>query len=136
MRSDRCRGASVGPGVNPSGIDRAGLTARVDAVPTASYSSNTGQYVRVLGPADDGPPVEIVIYPDRDHWRYSIRTTKALMCGRLPAVTATDSNEVARNEATGLVLEYFGIGLEIEWAPAEEPGWWTGTVTRLEGQPL
>ena len=93
------------------------------------------------GSADDGPPVEIVIYPDGGGWRHSVLTKKGgLLCGRLPSVTASDSDEVARDEATRLVLrigaKYFEIGLEVEWAPADEPGWWVGTVTRLNGQPL
>ena len=82
------------------------------------------------------PPVDILTYPtgtlaafrpDQEVWS-DVRSAAV----RHPS----DSDEVARGEATRLVLgigvKYFEIGLEVEWAPADEPGLVGGDGVQVE----
>jgi len=92
-------------------------------------------------PRDDGPPVSVVVYSTPDGWRHSTLTRGgALICGRLSRIPVDADADTAKDAATGMVSSldacFFHLGLDVTWAPDEQPNHWTGTVYRADGEPM
>jgi hypothetical protein len=63
-----------------------------------------------------------------------------LFCGSLPWIESDADDDAAKYAATGLVsslcTEFFGLAVDVAWRPNGRPGSWTGTVFRVDGQPM
>ncbi|SCG65233.1 hypothetical protein [Micromonospora inositola] len=85
--------------------------------------------------------MSIVIYPASGGWRHSTLTKRGTqMCGRLSGIPADADPDTAKDAATGMVASldacFFHLGLDVIWQPDEQPGWWTGSVYRINGEPI
>ena len=93
----------------------------------------------IHAPQDNGPPVEILIYATPHGWRHSTVTKRrALICGNLRADADTGSEQAKRAaelQISTVGTEFFQIALGINWASNADDSW-TGTVFRLDGQPM
>ncbi len=60
--------------------------------------------------------------------------------GRLYDVAPEADADTAKWAATGLIAGFdacfFHLGLDVSWAPGEQPSHWEGTVHRVNGAPI
>ena len=65
----------------------------------------------------------VLLYRARTNWRTTVGTSEELACGGLPGTPVSEPFELAAQEFTVLLRDYWEVQEAIEWREIR-PDWW------------
>ncbi|MEV7778476.1 hypothetical protein [Kitasatospora sp. NPDC088351] len=80
-----------------------------------------------------GTPRTLVLYRTPDRWRYAVyfENPRGIADGALDRPAVSCEPETAQAAMRLKAAELTCRELDVDWAATDQPGWWTGAVTRV-----